>query len=212
MMCGMPSKKLSAQEKVTQEWDAMAGEWDDLAAGYAKGFSQLLPPLDENMVIVDFGCGTGLLTGLLRSRAERIIAMDASSKMIEVLDDKIRASEWSNVEAMAVVLSQMNEEQSQRVGTLDGSIDLIVASSVMSFVPEEDLEATMQQIGKMLKPGGRFIHSDWPKSEAKHPDAMSTDKAEKMYLMAGLQLERTEITRLPGNEEMEVFFGIARKD
>jgi hypothetical protein len=71
MMPGMINKELSPQEKVNQEWDAMAGEWDDMASGYAPGFFCLLwkhtglDPKDDSSkleAVVDFGCGTGLMT------------------------------------------------------------------------------------------------------------------------------------------------------
>ena len=217
------AKELTAQEKVNQEWDGMAGEWDDLAAGYAKAFYNLLwketgldrKELQDKAIIVDFGCGTGLLTAMLRPVASQVLAIDASSKMIDLLQEKIKAREWENVQAHAIQLgnlAQAEESARKAVEDMDGKVDLVVASSVLTFVPEEDIQATMAGIGRLLKPGGIFCHSDWPKSEAKNPNAMTTEKAEKFFAMAGMVAESTQIRKMSmGGEDMDVFIGVARK-
>jgi 2-polyprenyl-3-methyl-5-hydroxy-6-metoxy-1,4-benzoquinol methylase len=212
----------SAQQKVTAEWNGMAGEWDDLAGGYAVGFYKKLwettglDPSETKLTVVDFGCGTGILTSKLRNVCSNVVAIDASPKMIEALKDKIRDGEWANVQAITSVLgdlSSANENVRQHVEGLYGTVDLIVASSVMTFIPEEDMEATMKVIGRLLKPNGIFCHSDWPKSEATHPDAMSDEKSVKMYSMGGLEAESTQIIKMDmsGPDQPEVFFGVAKK-
>ena len=214
-------KDITAQEKVNAEWDAMAGEWDDLAGGYAQGFLQLLIDkhiLDSNknssssLTILDFGCGTGLLTERLRSYASKIIAIDASSKMIEVLQDKIVSRDWREVDAMPVTLSNLSS--SPHKGDIEaffGTVDLIVASSVMKFIPKEDLPATMVCLGKLLKPGGTFVHTDWPKGN-KHPDGMDQQEAAQLHTMASLQtMEIISEQVLGSTDETIVFFGIAEK-
>ena len=51
----------------------MAGEWDDLAYGYRNAFVKILfeqtglDPMAKR-VVVDFGCGTGLLTKSLEGK------------------------------------------------------------------------------------------------------------------------------------------------
>jgi SAM-dependent methyltransferase len=217
------NKDQSAQDKLTTEWNGMAGEWDDLAGGYAKGFYEKLwettslDPSSKQLTVVDFGCGTGILTAKLRKVCSKVVAIDASPRMIEVLEDKIRGGEWDNVQAFMTVLADLssaNESIRQQVEGLYGTVDLIVASSVMSFIPAEDMEATMKVLGRMLKPdSGIFCHSDWPKSEAKHPDAMSEEKAVNMHGMGGLNAESMHIIQMDigGSEHPEVFFGVAKK-
>ena len=216
-------EELSAQEKVNQEWNAMSGEWDDLAGGYANGFYRLLwkhtgldPSSRELDCVVDFGCGTGLLTEKLREVSSQVLAIEASSKMAEQVREKVMSREWDNVKVIAVELGNLasgEESARQAVEDMQGSADLIVASSVLTFIPEENIQATMEQIGRLLKPGGLFCHSDWPKSEAKHPDAMTEEKARSYFGMAGLETESIQIVKMPmgGGEELDVFVGVARK-
>jgi hypothetical protein len=66
----------------------------------------------------------------------------------------------------------------------------------------------------LLKPNsGIFCHSNWPKPEAKHPDAMSEEIAAKIHGMGGLNTESMQITKMNmgGPEHPEVFFGVAKK-
>lgn len=219
------TQDLTAQEKVTAEWNGMAGEWDDLAGGYSAGFYAKLMEatgldpcsLSQGFTVVDFGCGTGLLTAKLRPVCSSVLAIDAASGMVEILQDKIRGGEWENVKAVTAVLGDLasaDESARQDIEGLYETVDLVVASSVMSLIPAEDMEATMKVIGRLLKPAGQFVHSDWPKSEAKHPDAMSEEKALTMYGMGGLQAESTAIMKMDmggGPEQPEVFFGVAKK-
>lgn len=209
------------QQQVNQEWNGMAGEWDDLAGGYATGFyhllQQLAPLPTDPAVVVDFGCGTGLLIERMRGKCRRIVGIDASSAMIDVLLDKIRDRDWTNVDALHVTLADLspaNEATQSILHDLEGQVDLIVASSVLTFVPPADMDATMAALGRLLRPGGLLCHSDWPKSEAKHPDAMNDSKALALYAAADLTAVSTQIVPLPmGNDQsVDVFFGVARKE
>ena len=216
------ARELTPQEKVTKEWDAMAGEWDDMASEYATGFySKILwqaTGLDPNEnsigTVVDFGCGTGILADKLRCVSKNVVALDASPAMIAVLQEKIKSMEWENVQAAVAVLGGTLEDTATRqlLDGLEGTVDLVVASSVMSFIPEVDLETTMCALGHLLKPGGLFCHSDWPQSQDQYPCGFDETKAEKMYAMGGLSKNTTKIMVLDmGGNQMQVFIGVAEK-
>jgi 2-polyprenyl-3-methyl-5-hydroxy-6-metoxy-1,4-benzoquinol methylase len=230
----MPGQReLTPQQKVTQEWDAMAGEWDDLAGGYAAGFETLLwnkistsssqnaasAAAYKSWTVVDFGCGTGLLTDRLRTKVKQVIGIDVSSKMIEMMEEKIQSQEWDNVRGIHCVLAELdgkdsNVETKEAIEALYGTVDMIVASSVLTFIPENDVQATMATLGKLLKPGiGKLFHSDWSRSEAHHPNGMDEEKALAMYRMAGMTPISTEILPLDAGagQTMDVFFGVAEK-
>jgi SAM-dependent methyltransferase len=219
----MMQVNLTAQEIVNKEWDGMAGEWDDLAGGYAKGFYEIiwkatgLDPNDfQGKIIVDFGCGTGLLTNKLREVSSQVLAIDASKKMMDMLEEKILTQEWENVHAATAQLGDLSiagKNSRELIENMEGRTDLVVASSVISFIPSENLESTMAAIGRLLKPGGIFCHSDWPKSEDR-PEALFTEeKAANCFDMAGLVAESTQIMRIDmgRGKESNIFVGVARK-
>ena len=76
-------------------WDDCAPSWDEdeLVREYSeKAFSSLLnklrDPLSTASRILDFGCGTGLLTECILKHfpSLQVVALDASPKMIEVVE------------------------------------------------------------------------------------------------------------------------------
>lgn len=217
------------QNEVTKEWDGMAGEWDDLAAGYSDGlhailWSKLGIEDPSSLTVVDFGCGTGLLTQRIASQVERVYALDAAPQMVELLQDKIRTRPGlDNVTAKAGILGYIqtdsaNPPQDQKefaswIDSLAGTVDVIVASSVLNFVPDEDLDATCRELGRLLKPQtGILFHTDWPSGDGEPADGMTAEKAQRMYTAAGLTAETTDAGMLSmGKDEAKVFFGLARK-
>ena len=82
-------------------WDDYADGWDDNPAvqAYARAAYASLAPFEQGgqltldgARILDFGCGTGLLTEQLSQRAELVVAIDTSVAMINVLKAKIASS------------------------------------------------------------------------------------------------------------------------
>ncbi|KAG7355789.1 type 11 methyltransferase [Nitzschia inconspicua] len=211
----------AAQDIVNNEWNSMAGEWDDLASGYRDSFVKLLWEYtklnsSDKRVVVDFGCGSGLLTEVMRrtSPESQYICIDAASEMVRVLQDKMRSGDWKNVKAYCVSLCNF-ESAAHDIRTdlvaLQGKVDLVVASSVINFIPSNDLAATMKAVGSMLKPGGLFCHSDWPKSQ-ESPDGFTNEKAEEVYHMGGLAKQSTAVVQMETvHHRREVFLGVAVK-
>lgn len=199
----------------------MANDWDDMAAGYCNQFVDVMwgqiglePDEAGEMVVLDFGCGTGLLADRLRSVVSRVVCVDASPKMIEKVQSKIVDGKWSNVNAFVAGLACVRDsptDTQRKLEELRNSVDLVAASSVLGFIPKADLSETMKKLGSFLKKGGIFCHSDWPIS-SKHPDGFSKERANEVYAMAGLEVVATdEINIVMGDETTPVFFGVARK-
>lgn len=198
----------------------MAGEWDDLASGYRNAFTKLLwghTGLDPTAkrVVLDFGCGSGLLTEALRRQSPEsdFICIDAAPSMIRVVEEKIQSSEWKNVRAHCVALAELEkagEVVQNDLEDLVGKVDLIVASSVMSFVPKSDLGRTMTVLGSLLKPeNGIFVHSDWPQNDD-NPDGLTTETAMEMYSMGFLHKKSELMAKIDmGGHEGDIFLGVA---
>lgn len=222
---------VSAQRKVTVEWDAMAGEWDDIASKYGVTFYQLLQRTLENEsifhnndqnnkkpIVIDFGCGTGIITEKLQKNSSQIIAIDASTNMIELLIDKIRDYDWINVIAYAIVLGHLDENKFQDMfHNIIGTIDIIIASSVMSYIPNEDYDITMMYLGRLLKQGGYFFHTDLVHDEDNNPNGMTIEKASKLYDAGGLQEKSIQMIKLDTTtvsieqQQLDTFVGVAVK-
>jgi len=161
------------------EWDESADGWDgdEATRAYAAGaFSSLVKLIEtrtlDGMRVLDFGCGTGLLTEqLVTAGASHIDAIDTSPAMLTVLDAKVRGQGWNNVET------------SHAIPIGSGSFDLVVCSSVLAFI--DDYLGTVSGLVAMLKPGGTFVQWDWERVDD-DPHGLSRSEISETLRGAGL--------------------------
>lgn len=147
------------------EWDDYAADWDgneDVQSYARKAFAswekKVVPlyPSMSQLKVLDFGCGTGLLTEKLAARCGQVVAVDTSPKMIGVLRNKLALSGASNVTSLSLAINAKSIGENPE---LLRNFDLIVASSVCSFLA--DYESTLCELSTMMKPGAYFVQWDW---------------------------------------------------
>lgn len=162
------------------EWDEYAKGWDDdpMARAYAAAaFSslvELLPASDttlERARVLDFGCGTGLLTEHLVAAGATVEAVDTSQAMLEALDAKILKHAWTTVRTYTDLPHDV------------AGFDLVVCSSVCSFL--DDYPGTVAQLAAHLRPGGLFVQWDWERVDD-DPHGLSRDEIVDALTRAGL--------------------------
>lgn len=145
---------------MSESWDDWADGWDDNAdvRVYAeKAFRSLVEVVDlEGLRILDFGCGTGLLSEKMSPLATQIVALDPSSGMVSVLRDK-------NIGNVVPLVAALSDDTIESEAVLHDKFDLIVASSVCAFLP--DYRDTLRLMQSLLVPGGVFVQWDWLAAE-----------------------------------------------
>ena len=173
-------------------WDEDAESWDEDKAvrAYSTAAHASLMRLQQNggltlndARVLDFGCGTGLLTEKLSPAARWIVSLDTSSKMIEILRRKVEKRGLSNVQPIADTIDAAMTGNPTLFAT---PFDLVVCSSVCAFL--ENYPETVQRISKLLKPGGAFVQWDWefdPNSE--EPFGLTREQIERVLAEAGLR-------------------------
>jgi 2-polyprenyl-3-methyl-5-hydroxy-6-metoxy-1,4-benzoquinol methylase len=192
---------------LSDSWDEYADEWDsdkDAILYSEHAFNSLSSVVKLNKLnILDFGCGTGLLTEKMSPLANKIIALDSSHKMISVLKDK----KISNVEAIDGVLSLSSIKENK---SLNIKFDLIVASSVCGFLPEYD--STLLLLKSLLVPNGIFVQWDWLSPENNPDFGLSEESVNKAFKEVGFILislsQPFSITNAKGI--MPVLMGVAK--
>lgn len=141
-------------------WDDEAPTWDANPAvrAYAMAAMRSLEQtlsgrgatLDGARVL-DFGCGTGLLSEQMARAGARVIGVDPAAAMVAVLAAKA-------VPGIRAVASTLDEAITQ--GVLQaGSLDLVTCSSVCGFL--DDYPGTVATLVGLLRPGGLFVQWDW---------------------------------------------------
>ena len=192
---------------MNDSWDDYALEWDlnDDAINYSeKAYKSLLQVVKiENKNILDFGCGTGLLTEKMASSAKTIVALDLSSKMISVLNSK-------NIRNVISISEPLTTELIKNSTAFENKLNIIVASSVCSFLP--DYESTLKLLKSLLLNDGFFVQWDWLSPENKPEFGLSEARINKALKDAGFkQVSITKPFSISGSEgNMPVVMGVAK--
>ena len=148
-------------------FDAAAATWDDnptrveLAKAVA-GAMVAAVPLTPQMAVMDFGCGTGLITRELAPKVASVTAADTSVQMLAVLEAKAKASGLNHVRTLL-----LDDGYLQPSGL---SFDAIVSSMVFHHI--EDIPALLTRFAQWIQPGGWIAVADLePEDGTFHKDS-----------------------------------------
>jgi ubiquinone/menaquinone biosynthesis C-methylase UbiE/DNA-binding transcriptional ArsR family regulator len=137
--------------KVRQFFDSAAGSWDALRAELVGDRSDLLALLDlfePSWIVGDLGCGTGHISAALAPSVARVIAIDESGPMLAAARERLAGTD--NVE--------LREGHVELLPLEDGSLDVAILFLVAHFIT--DPARAMQEVRRVLKPGGRLLIVD----------------------------------------------------
>ncbi|CAK8992696.1 unnamed protein product [Durusdinium trenchii] len=101
---------------------------------------------------LDFGTGTGLLAFELQRFCRKVVGVDTSEGMLQVMEDKIAAAELQSKMSIA-----------RRLGPHLGDFDLIVSMLAIHHVVDCGLQ--IKELCKHLAPGGRLVVVDFEATE-----------------------------------------------
>lgn len=141
--------------KPRRNFDEVAATWDE-QPGRVKVMGDIAATLFDRisltagMDVMDFGCGTGLLSLRMADRVKSLTGVDTSAAMLEQFEQKATELELSNVRSLQVDLD--------RGADIPGQYDLIVSSMVFHHI--ENIEDVLARLHEALKPSGRLCVAD----------------------------------------------------
>jgi ubiquinone/menaquinone biosynthesis C-methylase UbiE len=135
-------------DKSAESWDQKTGRVK-LADDVAKAIIAEIK-LSQDTDVLDFGCGTGLLTLQLQPLVHSITGVDSSHGMLDVLNSKIKELKLTNVKTELVDM--------EKGDVLKGMYHLVVSS--MTFHHIQNFESPLKQFYKCLLPGGYLCIAD----------------------------------------------------
>jgi len=144
----MESEQKKDFDKEAAQWDANPGRVK-LANDVADAIIREVGP-SRDMEVLDFGCGTGLVTLRLQPLVRTILGVDSSKGMLGVLEEKISAQGIANVRTRVV-----DFEKGDRIR---GRFHLIVSSMTLHHVP--DIAGLFQRWHGLLVRGGLLCFAD----------------------------------------------------
>ena len=201
----------------TQRFDQEAATWDEnprrvrLAKAVAQTIAQRVP-LSGAMDVLDFGCGTGLLTLKLQPLVGTITGADTSSGMLELLGGKVKELRLDTVAYHLLA--------SDGCTALQGVYDLIVSNMTLHHV--QDLAVLFRQFREHLRTGGYVALADLDQEDGTfHGDAadvfhLGFQRSELKSLLASAgfsDLEDTTAFEIRRNgRDYPVFLVTGRRD
>lgn len=146
------------------KFDVAALTWDEkparvnIARAVAEGIKRQIN-LKPDFKVLDFGCGTGLVSFFLADSVGQIVGLDSSKGMVEVFNRK--ATE-NGIKAVAYQIDLFNEDFEEK------EFDLIVSSMVFHHIKEP--AEMLKRLSKHLKNGGYIAVADLVKEDGSFHD------------------------------------------
>ena len=107
---------------------------------------------------LEVGCSIGVFTAMLTPQCDELLAVDVSEAALTVA--RHRLADFPNVR---LELRSMPEETPQ------GPFDLVVASEVMYYWPEDVMLSALGRFEEVLAPGGSLLAVHWRKETKTYP-------------------------------------------
>jgi len=107
---------------------------------------------------LEVGCSIGVFTAMLAPLCDELLAVDVSEAAVTVARQRLAGSPNVRLE-----LRSMPEETPQ------GPFDLVVASEVMYYWPEDVMLSALRRFEEVLAPGGSLLAVHWRKETKTYP-------------------------------------------
>lgn len=104
---------------------------------------------NDEMSVLEFGCGTGSTALVHAPYVKHYLAVDVSDKMIEIAEKKLTATQIDNLEFK---VSEIEEFK-----TSSASFDAVLGLNILHLL--DNPQASIKQTFDVLKPGGIFVSS-----------------------------------------------------
>jgi len=141
--------------------------------------------LTKSMEILDFGCGTGLLSLRLLPLVNSVTGADSSDGMLEVLNSKIAEQNLQNIKTLHIDIDKGEK--------LTGEYDAVTCSMTMHHI--KNPAQLFEQFYSKITPGGFLCIADLDSDEGKfHEDnagvfhmGFHRDKMKSLFAEAGFK-------------------------
>jgi ubiquinone/menaquinone biosynthesis C-methylase UbiE len=174
--------------------------WDDLAI--------FLKYVRHGDRVLDLGCGNGRLSELFALRHVEYFGVDNSPALIKLANEKYPDKLFIVADALALPLSE-------------NYFDVVTSIAIMNHIPAEFQQLYLENILKVLRPGGWFLMTNWNlwnTENKKGIQAFQFDKENltdeeflEKYMVVRSQLKENEVITI-WNNERPLYYYAFKKD
>ncbi|MFQ6673827.1 MAG: corrinoid protein-associated methyltransferase CpaM [Fidelibacterota bacterium] len=122
-------------------------------------YDRLVSHIDGKQKVLDIGCGTGTLSLKAAQRGATVKGIDPNAQMLEVARKRVDATNFPG----SVELSEMGVAELS--GEISESYDAVVSGLCFSELSNDEITYTLQEVKRILKPGGLLLIADEAKPE-----------------------------------------------
>jgi len=180
-------------------WDKRSKEYDKQEKKYEQDYNKIIENtkkyLNTNDIVLDYACGTGIITNKIAKNIKEIHAIDISSKMIDVAKRKADERDIQNINyAQLTIFDDRYKNE---------SFNVILAFNILHLL--EDAQKVMQRINELLKPEGLFISATACMGEKKSFIGFLLFLLNKMRIIPHTKfLKFSELEGLIANENFQI--------
>ncbi len=131
-------------------WDWRARKYDEQAQedeAHTRAVERFSKYLKADDTVLDYACGTGVVTFKIAADVKEVHAIDISAGMIDLAKERASESQVTNVHfARKTIFDE---------GLGSGSYDVILAFNILHLL--EDARQAVKRISELLKPGGLMV-------------------------------------------------------
>jgi len=145
--------------------------------------------LRENMIVADLGAGSGFYAIPLAKMvpAGKVYAIEIQKDFLTTIINKAKEAHLNNIECLLGNIEKVGGTKLK-----DKIIDAVVASNVLFQI--EDKDKFIEEIKRILKPGGKLLLIDWSDSSSSigfsFDKIVPKNKAREMFEKRGFVWER----------------------
>jgi len=131
------------------------------------GVLRVLEGLPAEADVLDLGCGNGGVARELACRGHRgrYVGVDSSEELLKEARKNVqipRSSVQRPTSSIQFIQADLTSNFNQHSAFSNQHFDFVFAFAMLHHIPSRELRlGFLKQVGGLLAPGGRFVHSNW---------------------------------------------------